>query len=73
MSRPRRSLAVTSSLLASFRYTRDATLELTFRSGAIYHYVAVPATVVDGFVAARSKGTYFNRYIRSHFRFQRVA
>jgi lysyl-tRNA synthetase class 2 len=66
-------MAVQSSVLASLRYSIEATLELEFRTGAIYRYVAVPDTVVHGLLAADSKGAYFNRHIRNHFRSQRVA
>ena len=53
-------------------YSIDATLELEFRSGAIYHYFAVPHAVVQGLIAAESKGAYFNRHVRNRFRYQRL-
>lgn len=65
--------ALVSSLLSSMTYSLDATLELEFHSGAIYRYVAVPLTVVQGLMAAESKGAYFNRHIRPRFRYQRLA
>ncbi len=65
--------ALVSSVLARMTYSRHATLELTFRSGAIYRYVAVPRPVVDGLIAAESKGTYFNTHVRNCFRSQRLA
>ena len=68
-----RRTAVVSSLLSSVGYAIDATLELEFRSGAIYHYFAVPHAVFAGLIAADSKGTYFNRNIRSRFRYKRLA
>lgn len=71
-SDPPRTVLV-SSLLAAVRYSRDATLELTFRSGARYRYFAVPPPVVQRLLAAPSKGTYFNRHIRNRFRYQRLA
>jgi hypothetical protein len=55
------------------RYSIEAILELEFRSGAIYRYFAVPPAVVEGLIAAESKGAYFNRHIRNHFRYQRLA
>jgi hypothetical protein len=62
-----------SSLLSSIAYSIHATLELEFRSGAIYRYFAVPYTVFEGLIAAESKGAYFNRNVRNRFRYQRLA
>lgn len=64
--------AVDSSLLSSIRYSTDATLELEFRSGAIYRYFAVPKIILEGLIAAESKGAYFNRNVRNRFRYQRL-
>lgn len=64
---------VQSSLLSSIRYSTDETLELEFRSGAIYRYLAVPHVVFEGLIAAESKGAYFNRCLRSCFTYQRLA
>lgn len=68
-----RPMAVESSVLASITYTIDATLEIAFRTGAIYRYVAVPEAVFQGLIAAESKGAYFNRHVRTRFRYQRLA
>ena len=65
--------AVESSMLTSVAYSPDTTLELEFRSGAIYRYFAVPPTVFQGRIAAASKGAYFNRNVRNRFRYQRLA
>lgn len=65
--------AVESSILSSVGYSTDATLELEFRSGAIYRYFAVPRPVFEELIAAESKGVYFNRYVRDRFRYQRLA
>ena len=62
---------VESSLLSSIGYSSDQTLELKFRSGVSYRYFAVPETVVEGFIAAESKGAYFNRHVRDRFAYQR--
>jgi len=63
---------VDSSLLTSVAYsTDDQTLDLKFRSGIAYRYFDVPTTVVDGLLAAESKGTYFNRYLRDRFHYQK--
>ena len=74
MSRPPdQRMAVASSLLSSMGYSTEATLELTFRSGAIYRYFAVPHADFQALIAAESKGAYFNRHVRSRFRYQRLA
>ena len=67
-----RVMVLDSSVLAAMTYSREATLELVFRSGAIYRYFAVPSRVVEGLIAAKSKGGYFNRQLRNHFRYQRL-
>ena len=73
MSRPHVvRTAVESSLLSSIGYSTDATLELQFRSGAIYRYFAVPQTVFEALAAAESKGAYFNRNVRNRFSYQRI-
>ena len=62
------SVPVNSTLLASVTY--DASqwlLQLEFCDGAIYCYFAVPAAIHEGLLAADSKGSYFNRRIRSRF------
>ncbi len=64
--------AVVSSLLAAMRYSPQATLDLEFRSGAVYRYFTVPPAIADGLRAANSKGAYFNRYIKARFPYQRL-
>ena len=73
MSRLPDRTAVVSSLLSSIGYSIEATLELEFRSGAIYRYFAVPQAVFQDLIAAESKGAYFNRHVRNRFRYQRLA
>jgi hypothetical protein len=62
-----------SSLLKAAAYSPDQTLELQFRSGAVYRYFSVPAPVFEDLIIASSKGNYFNRNVRMRFRYQRVA
>jgi len=64
---------VESSLLTAVTYSTDQTLQLEFRSGAVYRYFAVPPTVFHALIAAESKGAYFNRNVRSRFRYQRLS
>lgn len=61
-----------SSLLASATYSDHATLDLVFRTGAVYRYFAVPARIVEGLCAAPSPAAYFHRQIRPRFRSQRL-
>jgi hypothetical protein len=70
---PDHALVLVSSVLARMTYSLDATLELVFQSGTIYRYFAVPRGVVDGLIAAESKGAYFNTHVRNRFRYQRLA
>lgn len=62
-----------SSSLQSVGYSAEAgTLEITFRSGAIYRYSEVPRHVYQALLDASSKGRYFTAVIRSSFRFERI-
>ena len=66
-------ISVSSSLLSVVAYSTRATLDLTFRTGAVYRYFGVPRPVFDQLIAAESKGAYFNRTIRNRFPYRRVA
>ena len=43
-------------------------LDLLFTSGRRYRYFGVPSVVAERFSAAISKGHFFNREIRNHYR-----
>lgn len=58
-----------TSLLAAAYQEPLALLELQFRSGALYRYFGVPASIYDGLLSAESKGRYFNSFIRKRFPF----
>ena len=63
-------IAVNSTLLRSVSFdVGPSILELEFRDGALYRYFDVPETIYTGLLAADSKGSYFNRWIRSCFRY----
>jgi hypothetical protein len=49
-----------------------ATLFVTFIDGDVYAYFEVPAQVHADFRAARSKGGFFARRVRSKYRYQKV-
>jgi len=66
-------LPVNSTLLASVTYdVGESILQLELCDGAIYRYFAVPENIFNDLLAAASKGSYFNRRIRSHFRHTRL-
>ena len=71
-SRTDQMCVIESSLLAAMTYSDHATLDLVFRTGAVYRYFAVPARVVDALRTAPSPGAYFHRHIRARFRAQRL-
>jgi lysyl-tRNA synthetase class 2 len=73
MNRPQfLATSVESSVLTAVAYASDQTLQLEFRSGAVYRYFAVPPSVVHALLNAESKGAYFNRSIRNRFGYQRL-
>jgi lysyl-tRNA synthetase class 2 len=58
-------ISVESTVIAAVAYqSSDAALDVEFTSGASYRYFDVPAQVVHDFLAADSKGVFFNRRIR---------
>lgn len=56
-----------TSLNAAIWQDQDASLELEFRSGAIYRYLGVPDQVYQELLSAESSGRYFNQHIRNRF------
>jgi lysyl-tRNA synthetase class 2 len=73
---PRRNarlVGMPSSVIRRFVYdAEDERLDVVFVTGKRYSYHDVPARVVAEMRAAFSKGSYFNREIRDHFRFTRM-
>jgi len=60
-----------STMLASAAYCSARTLlDLEFRDGTLYRFFDVPAACFQQLLASDSKGAYFNRNIRNHFRHQ---
>ena len=72
MTRGATAIPVDSSLIRSVTYGTDATLTVRFHSGAVYRYFTVPRSILEAFLAAQSKGTYFNRHIRDGFPYEQV-
>jgi hypothetical protein len=58
-------IPVTSSNLASVGYEYEtATLRIQFLNGGMYDYQGVSSDVYEGFLAAGSKGQYFDQFIK---------
>ncbi len=73
MPRASTDIPVDSSLIRRVTYGTDATLTVRFHNGAVYRYFTLPRAMLEAFLAATSKGAYFNRHIRDGFPYQRVA
>jgi len=59
-----------SSVIRSFDYDPvEHRLDIRFVSGRLYSYLDVPERVVAAMRRATSKGGFFNRRIRDHYRF----
>lgn len=64
---------VESRALQAAAYAESpAWLYLLFRSGEVYRYFDVPRWQYQEFLGADSKGRYFGRNIRGHFRYERL-
>lgn len=62
-----------SSVIRDFDYDSEAQeLTISFVTGRIYVYLAVPAEMYDDFSTAFSKGTFFNKHIRNAFECREV-
>lgn len=63
-----------SSVIRSFVYDREREeLAILFATGRRYIYHRVPADEADAFLAAFSKGRYFNARVRASYDFTEVA
>ncbi|HKV06907.1 MAG TPA: KTSC domain-containing protein [Thermoanaerobaculia bacterium] len=59
---------VDSSAISSMGYdARSSTLEVEFRSGAVYDYHGVPPKVWKDLLGAPSKGRFFSRSLRGRY------
>jgi hypothetical protein len=68
---PRVDLQSTSLSAATYQ-EQSASLELEFRSGAIYRYIGVSAQVYQELLHSESKGRYFNHHIRNRFTYTQI-
>jgi hypothetical protein len=63
---------IESKAVTSIGYdSAEQRLEIRFKDGGIYEYRDVPADVHRQFLAAASKGQYFNETIRGRFAYLR--
>jgi hypothetical protein len=63
-----------STVIRHYRYdAANRQLAVVFQSGSRYIYDDVPENVIDRMNKAFSKGEFFNRYIREHYRFVRAS
>jgi hypothetical protein len=64
---------VTSSVIEEVAYGYHMpVLTVWFRNGLAYRYFDVPESVYEEFLAAESKGRYFNAYIRDAYEYTEV-
>jgi hypothetical protein len=60
-------IPVDSTVIAAVAYSAEATLDVEFTSGTTYRYFAVPAQLFEEFLAADSKGVFFNQRIKPYY------
>tara|TARA_Y100000034_G_C6689843_1_gene303709 strand:- start:347 stop:625 length:279 start_codon:yes stop_codon:yes gene_type:complete len=66
-------VGVSSSNLDAVGYDLSSmTLTVSFQSGSIYEYSAVPPRAFLDLLRAGSHGSHFHHNIRSHYSFQKV-
>ena len=64
---------VTSSLIAAIGYdAKRQWLEVELKTGNLYLYREVPAHIHQAFMAALSKGSFYNQWIRDDYPFVRM-
>jgi hypothetical protein len=64
---------VSSRMIAAIGYDEASeTLEVEFRSGAVYRYLGVAPDVYEDFRAAASSGAFFNAHIKDAYPFEQI-
>ena len=64
---------VTSSVIATIGYDPQFQwLEVELKAGGLYLYREVPARIHQAFMAALSKGSFYNAWVRDDYPFVRV-
>jgi hypothetical protein len=62
-----------SSVVAAIDYNFEtATLRIVYQTGTVYDYEGVEPVIYEGMKAARSKGTFLNRYILGRYEYKKV-
>jgi hypothetical protein len=70
----KKAVAIERSHIADVSYDAETQiLSVTFSNGSKYDYCDVPEIVNTEFLAAESKGKYFNESVRKHFQGVKVA
>lgn len=67
-----RDLVSSSNIVSAGYDAASETLEIEFKDGAVYQYYNVGEHLYQQFVAAPSKGQFFNVYIKNVVPFSRV-
>jgi KTSC domain len=66
-------LPVSSSMATTIAYdSHEQTLQVEFKSGAVYEYSGVDAETWEDFYAADSVGSFYNQQIKGRFDCERV-
>ena len=64
---------IKSSNIKSVSYnSEEQVLVVEYLSGAMYEYMSVPAKVYEDLLAAESKGSYMNRFVKNNFSYIRI-
>ncbi len=62
-----------SSVISYYHYNAEAKiLVITFVSGMIYHYKNAPQAIYERMKAVKSKGRFFNKFIKDQYAFEKV-
>ncbi|RZM22291.1 MAG: KTSC domain-containing protein [Pedobacter sp.] len=62
-----------STAIAKIAYDKEnEILMIEFQSGKIYYYMDVPEGVYLTLKTTRSKGGYFNKYIKGNYEFEEL-
>ncbi len=61
-----------SVIITSYYDKAAATLRIVFVSGKVYEYINVPEKVYNALKASKSKGTYFNNFIKDKYLFKNI-
>jgi hypothetical protein len=64
---------VDSSMLDNISYDETTQrMSITYKSGSSYEYFDVEKAIYNGLREASSKGKFFNKHVRSHYRCKQV-